>query len=713
MRFFIVVTILQKELLETLRDRRTLILMILLPMLVYPLCAIGVSKFQGSLSEARRAQSSKIAVWGELPAELQRSLEASRKLELSPWTGAPPEIRRDIEAGVHRPPAVPDLDTAEAEDDATAGEGEESKKDEPRPSRFQEPENPVQEAARAVVSRRDVEAVLVPWPPFSEAVSGGREGTISIYFDSVRRESTQARDRIERLLRIERRRILSAREVSGGLSKGFSTAIDVRARNVAPKKREVGQVLGAAMPMILILMALLGAFLPAIDLTAGEKERGTMQTLLCAPLHPIEIIWGKFLAVWSISLLTSLVNIISLALTFRRILPGEFDVAPSVYALMFALLVPVTFLISALFLALASFARGFKDGQNMLMPVYLPITLLSGLSSLPGVDLNRATSFIPVLNISLLIKAVFLGEAAPDLFLLTLGSSALYAALALVLAARVFEREHVLLGGRESARVLFGLSRRQGGEPSAAFSLTALGVILVVSFYASLALVRSGTVTQLVASQYGLFLLPTLVAIVAFGFSVRETLALRLPSLRAVAGSILVGLSSGVVAIGLLFRLVPVPESVGKKVGEQLLLQGQPLPVLLLLVAVTPALCEELLFRGLLFSGLRRLGWVPALIFSALLFAFAHATVYHLIPVTFLGLSLGYARLCTGSIASGMLIHALNNGLVISLLYYQPAWAESLFEDNVTPWRFTLAAIVVFALGIGLLRSSSKGSSLR
>jgi sodium transport system permease protein len=710
MRLVIVIAILRKELLETLRDRRTLVGLLLFPMLLYPLFALGLSMFESSASEARRARASRIAVWGELPAELQKSLEASGKLDLLPWAGAPAELRRGIEAEVHRPPPVPDPDVAEVEDDAAT---EEDRKDKPSPSRSHEPENPVLTAARASVSKRDVDAVLVPWPRFSEAVGGGREGTISIYFDSVRRESTLARDRLERLIRIERRRLISDREVRGGLAKGFSTAIDLLPRNVAPKKREIGQFLGAVLPMILISMALVGGMLPAIDLTAGEKERGTMQTLLCAPLHTIEIIWGKFLAVWTIALLTSLMNVISMALTFSRILPGEMEVALSIYALIFALLVPVTFLFSALFLALACFARDYKDGQTILMPAYLPLALLSGLTTLPGVELNAWTSFAPVLNISLLIKAVFLGDVAPDLILFTLGSSALYAALALLLAARVFEREHVLLGGKESARVLFGLSRRHGGEPSAAFSLTVLAVILVVTFYASLLLTDSGTIVTVLASQFGFFLLPTLGCIAAFGFGARETLALRPLSLRASAGSILVGLSGAVVAVGILFRLVPVPESFSKKLGEVLLLDGQPFPILLLVLAVTPAVCEELLFRGLLFSGLRRLGALPSLILSALLFGLAHLSIYRLAPTAFLGLVLGYARLRTGSIAPGMLIHALNNGLAITLLYYKPSWSEALVNDRVIPWKFTLPAFVVFAAGLMLLRGSAKGSALR
>jgi sodium transport system permease protein len=273
-----------------------------------------------------------------------------------------------------------------------------------------------------------------------------------------------------------------------------------------------------------------------------------------------------------------------------------------------------------------------------------------------------------------------------------------------VLAARVFEREHVLLGGREPLRTLLGLSRRQGGEPTAAFSLTAYGAIQVVFFYGSLLLARFGTLPQVVATQYGFFLLPTLGCVLAFGFSARQTLALRLPSPRALAGSILIGVSAGAVILGVIGRLISVPEPVAKKLGDLLLLDGQPLAVLLLLLALTPALCEELLFRGMLLSGLRRLGPLPALVLSALFFGLAHGSIYRLAPTTLLGLALGHARLRSGSIASGMVIHALNNGLALTLLYYRPGWAESLLEGATLPWSLTLAALVVFGAGIWLVR---------
>lgn len=693
MRLFIVWVILRKELTETLRDHRTLLRLLLIPILVYPLFAIGVSKLQGSGEEAREARSSRVAVWGELPEALKTRLTASGNLDLRPWEGAPATVKSALENGTLTP-ALPPLEP----------EPWAAKK--PKTT-WTEPENPVLTAARDQVEKRAIDAVLVPWAGLRAGVESGAEGPISIYFDSVRANSLLARERLGDALERARKEILTTRETTRGLPGGFTRAVSILPRNVAPPSRRVGQILGSMMPMMLILMSLLGGFLPAIDLTAGEKERGTMQTLLCAPLRPIEIITGKFLAVFAISLLTALTNVVSMSFTLGRILPGEVSISPSIYALTFVLLLPVSFLFSALFLALAVFARDFKDGQNVLMPVYLPITLLAGLTALPGIELDAFTAVAPILNIALLIKALFLGEAKADLILLALGSSALYAALALLLAARVFEREHVLLGGKDTARALFGLARRRGGSPSTAFSLTAFGAVFVVFFYGSLLLERFGAVPSLLLTQYGFFLLPAVGLVFLFGFSAKETLALHLPSPRGALAGVVLGLSAWAVAIGFLLRLVPVPESLAKGLGDLVLQGGKPFYVIFLLFALTPAICEELLFRGLLLSGLRKLGPIAAVLLSALLFGLAHASVYRLLPTAFLGAVIGVTRLRTRSILPGMVIHALNNGLALALLYYSPPWAGDLLAKGTLPWSLTLGGTAVFVVGLLLLPRSS------
>jgi sodium transport system permease protein len=699
MRIAIVLTILRKELTETLRDRRTLMMMVVLPVLLYPLMMIGFSKLQASQEEATAGRASTVAVWGANPAGLDAALAADPRVTRRAWAGVPAEIRAGLDGGTLARPALPKPPSPGRS--AAAG-GRLA-----RPPR--EPDHPVLLAARAALAARTADVVLVIWPDVARAMTDARAGSVSVYYDSVREDSVEARDRVERLLADYRRALVADRERARGLAEGFALGLDIRAANVAPESRVSGMVLGLFLPFLLITMSLLGGFYPAIDLTAGEKERNTMQTLLCAPLSPAEIIAGKFLAVWTIALLAALANVASLGATLLRIIPGEqLSVAPSTLALSFVMLVPVTLLTTAAFLAVAAFAKGFKDAQNFLTPIYMVLAMPASVTMLRGIELNAWTAFVPVVNIALLIKALLVAEAAPEMMFLVLLSSTAYAVLALLLAARVFEREQVLLGGRESLRSILGFERTGPAEPTPAFALTAFAAVLVLVFYASLLLRDAGIVTTLLVTEFAFFLAPALAFTAGFRFPFRATLALRRPPILGLVAGALIGLSAWTVAGGILIRLLPPPDSLVKAFERLLLLDGHdaPLWVVWLVVAVTPGVCEELFFRGLVLSGLRRLGAWPALLVCGLLFGLAHASIYRLLPTLVLGVLLTWLVWRTGSIWTSVLAHAINNGVAATLVY-RPEIAQWLgaASERYLDWRLTAAGCVVLAVGLWMLRS--------
>ena len=218
--------------------------------------------------------------------------------------------------------------------------------------------------------------------------------------------------------------IVAQRERARGLPEGFADPITLERRNTSSAVRRSGQLLGSLLPYILLTLSVLGGMYAAVDLTAGEKERGTMQTLLVAPIRPSEIVVAKFLAVWLLSMLSLVANLASLSLTVSRLLPANLPgVGAGNLLLAMAVLVPVTLTTSALFLALASFARDFRDGQTMLTPVYMAVALPAGVVALPTIELNAWTAFVPIVNVTLLIKALFLREASTDLVFLTLLSA--------------------------------------------------------------------------------------------------------------------------------------------------------------------------------------------------------------------------------------------------------------------------------------------------
>ncbi|HXJ71975.1 MAG TPA: CPBP family glutamic-type intramembrane protease, partial [Candidatus Dormibacteraeota bacterium] len=404
---------------------------------------------------------------------------------------------------------------------------------------------------------------------------------------------------------------------------------------MAQLQRKTGRILGMGLPFILIMLSATGALYAAIDLTAGEKDRATMQTLLCSPVHSLEIVAGKFLTVWCISLIAATANSTSLGLTIgSAVAASGLTLSPWTLLLVLPCLLPVTCTISALFLAVAVLARDAKDAGNFLGATLSVLVIPMGATLVPGVELNAWTSFVPLVNIGLLVKALFAGGAKPEFVFLALLGAATYALLALVLAARVFSQEQVLLGERGGLREMLRPSRRREMSPTITHALVTFAAVLVALFYGSLLLTKLGIIPAMLFTQYGLMLLPVILITMFLQLPPRSIFHLNRPHPRGVLGAALVGVSAGVGVAGLAIRVLPPEESVVRALEKLLMLGDQPAPlwVAWLVLAITPALCEETLFRGFIFSGLRRLGPVWAIVLSAFLFGVAHSSIYRLLP---------------------------------------------------------------------------------
>lgn len=704
MRWHLVLTLFRKEITETLRDRRTLLMAIGIPVLLYPLIAIALTKVQESQAEAQEAAKSRVAVWGTLPGSLADELAQAGKFELQPGLGLSPSLQKLMETGSLPPLPAEEEKGASAKEKATKP---------PSPAKATPADEPqVIVEARALVAERKSDAVLLLWPGFESSLASGGLSKAVILYDSVRDSSSKAHQRLGDLLVEFRKKEVRRREELRQLPAGFSKAVEVDARNVAPQERRVGHMIGSMLPFLMIVISASGGLYAAIDLTAGEKERNTLQTLLCAPLTSLEIILGKFLAAWLIVLITTLANLASMAATFARILSslGGLEASLSNYGVAFLVMLPVTFTVTALFLSVAVFARDFKDGQNLLTPMFMVLMLPLGATTLPGVELNAWTSFVPLVNIALLIRSVFLSEVRLELMFFALTSSAIYAGLALGFAARVFQQEQVLLGGRGSWRSIFSLTAHKSPVPTPGFALAAFSVTFVIVFYASHFLQGLNTVAMLLITQLGFFLAPNLAMAWRWGFSPTETYMLRPPPWQAILGAVLIGLTAWGVTAGIVTRVFPPPEGFSKSLEKVLLFEGLDIPLwcVWLLLGVTPAVCEELFFRGLVMGGFRKLGFWPALLTSSLLFAVAHSSIYRLLPTFILGMVLGFAAWRTRSLFTSILIHAINNSLLATFLH-KPEWLKALGLEGETSVPMWLAGVTLLGTlgGLWLVRKAN------
>lgn len=704
MRLPIIWTIYRKEFTEFLRDRVTFFVVVGLPLLLYPLgmlllgplLEVQMAKLQG---RPPRASITTLAIWGADAGSLVPWLAATNKgFKLEPGKGLPASLRREMEAGRWRPPVQTNQSPRELPFNL-----EFSTLLPPPPADVEAPL--LQAAVQKVLTLGQADVVLVVWPGFEAAIKGQDRAQVTVYFDSIKPRSVAASARVADELESFRKHLVRERQRARGLPAGFSTALTASTEDTAPAKRVLGDILGRAFPLLILALMLMGSLAVAADLTAGEKERGTLQTLLCAPIQPLEIMTGKFLVIWSISLIVVLANVSGLGFTILRLTSlASIQAAPfgTLFA-MCALLLPAGWVISAVFLAVGALARDNKDASLFLGLALLALFAPTALVLLPGMELNFRTSLIPLGNLTLLIRALMVGTAQAGPAALTLAASVAYAALALRCAALVFAREQVLLGGPISWRWLLRGDAHRPAVPTPGLVLLLFAVVMAGFFYAGLALLGQGRWGQVLVPQLGLMLLPVVVLAVARRFPLVETFSLRRPHWRSVIGSVLIGLTAGIAVAGLTPSFAKMPGWLTQEFVKLLLPGGQPgsLGVLWLLIAVTPAVCEELFFRGLVLSGLRRWGPWAAIGVSALLFGLLHSSIYRLLPTFVLGLVLGYTVWRSGSLYCSMLIHGLNNALAATLMWW--GGAAELEKSDAVPWSLTLVALVVVGIGLALL----------
>jgi len=270
-------------------------------------------------------------------------------------------------------------------------------------------------------------------------------------FEGELRSRAAART-IEKVVRDYRDQIVETRFQQHGLAATLLKPFVAERKNVASAERVTGSVLGLILPYFLITLCMTGALYPAIDLTAGEKERGTMETILASPVHRQELVGGKFLVVLTVALVTTMLAILSLGVTvlggatILQQINSKLVVAVSgrAAAAVFFLILPLAVLCSAVLLAVALAARSYREAQTYTMPLMFIVILPAMASFLPGVELNLRLALVPILNVSLVAKEILVGNYPWPLIGLIFGSTSLYAVIALFFAYRQFQKESVL-----------------------------------------------------------------------------------------------------------------------------------------------------------------------------------------------------------------------------------------------------------------------------
>jgi sodium transport system permease protein len=679
MNFSNVKLILAREVRDQLRDRRTLFMIFVLPVLLYPL--LGTAYFQMFQFQTRNSITVQIVGGGQLaaaPVPLVEGGEFSSRLFPNGAEGA--KLLK----------VVMSPDRTRAAGDAAAPGGV--------------PASAEAEAER-LIQNKEIDAALVFPPDFAKRIEDYRNAILHdaagkpangkpaaspvaeiprpmIIYNSSLERSEMASNRLTAVLDRWTDELGKSNIVAAGMPAEAVRPFEIQSSNLAGESAGVsGSVWSRILPVMLLLWAMTGAFYPAVDLCAGEKERGTLETLLSSPAQRSEIVVGKLLTIMAFSMITAALNLLCVGgtgfLVFREM--KNFGMPPALSVVWLSLaLIPVSALFSALCLALASFARSTKEGQYYLMPLLMLSLPLAMLPMSPGVELSLGNSLIPVSGLVLLLKTLLEGSYIQALQYLPIVLAVTLAAcwLAVRWAVEQFNKESVIF--RESERFAVGLwlrslRRDRGPTPSAAEGLFCAVVILAVTFVLrtwagrsdDFDIVRGTVVVQLAA-----ILTPAAVMALVLTGSPRQTLLLRLPRWRMVfaAAALAVALHPFIEAMGslvnYLYPMSPEMTEALKLLDSQF--ASTPLGLLIVFAALMPAICEELAFRGFILSGFRNLGgdW-RAIVASAVFFGAAHGILQHSINAAVMGIVLGYLAVRSGSLLPCVTFHFLHNAMIV------------------------------------------------
>lgn len=673
----------QKELKETIRDRRTIVTLLLMPLLLYPILSMALNRFL--LSAGDMAEGFTICVASE---EDQLRLE---EILLDPRSMPPEAILKASGDTVakFRVAVVQDV--------------------------------PLEE----LVEERQVD-VAIEIVPFT-ALNGASIKILAHQSDSnglaARRILTE---------RMQWFRLNHAENAATQTAPGFRQPFDLQVVDVG--EVESASMLGTIVPLVLVLMTITGAVYPAIDLTAGERERGTMEAVMASPVPRGYVLFSKYIAVVIVALLTALVNLTAMFTTLwagglLSMLTGAETFPWTAVLRILGLLVLFSSFYSALLLSLTSFAKSFKEAQAYLIPVMLISLAPAMLSLLPGADLSGALAIVPLVNIVLLARDVLSSTINPVGTVAAVTSTIAYAVAALSIASRLFGSDAVTRTSQQSIGSLFRRPKTASLVPSPQAATTMLALLVPIYFVVSNGLMRFVRSSDSIATE-SLLILNAAALVVTFGFvpffaallgrnQLSTTYRFRGSKTAGVAGKGIVLLGSILLGLGawaFAHEAFVFADAIGiggmsadkieqAQASVEKMREASPL-LLLAVFAVAPAVIEELCFRGYLFSSFAKvLTPTRTILVTGVLFGLFHVLTgsallfERFVPSTLMGLLIGWVAYRTGSVLPGIVIHFVHNGLLNLVIYYQDQLsflgADFESEGHLPPLWIAGASVIV------------------
>jgi len=401
-----IVTIYLKELKDSLRDRRTLISMIVVPTLLMPVIFfVGGTVMSKVVKKAKDEATTIMILGGADSPGVVAALKADSKFKV--------------------------IETAED--------------------------------FKKLISEKQIRLAVELPAGFEAALKTGEARTVTLYHYEGEMKSGMGVGEADRFFRNLREKTVETRLTDRGLPADLVKPFEIKRQNVAPPEKVGGNIIGGLVPYLIIILCFTGAMYPAIDLTAGEKERGTMETLLCSPVHRVNIVLGKYLMVMTASIATIALTLVSTTVSIliggNLLAGGSGEVAaksagggggfipiidPAGILGVFAMIAPVALFFAAVLLTISLAAKSYKEAQSYVSPLIIVVIMPAMMGMLPGVELTAKTALVPILNVCLACKEMLSGVWHWNYLALIFGSTGLYAAGAVMLCVWMFNREEVM-----------------------------------------------------------------------------------------------------------------------------------------------------------------------------------------------------------------------------------------------------------------------------
>lgn len=687
-------TLVKKEIMDILRDKKTLIIMVVVPLLLYPMIIIGMTMAMSMMVASQENSIHTVGyAGGEQEAkvvEVLKELYEENKEELA------------CELVFEQIEVVSKQEKASADEAKAVATGEKEGK----------------------INGADV------WLTVSE----NEQGTLytEIAYTSTNQDSNYAESALSELLTIYKENLLEDKLKKEGLTEEFLHPLEIESVDAASESESMGMSIGGSIGMMLVVTIMMGAFYPAVDVTTGEKERGTLETLLTLPVSNFQMIMSKYIAVALFACVTAILSLLALGGSVLFLMFGVSTelaeelkgIEPATILTMIPVLliamITTALLITAVCMCFCVFAKSMKEANNYSTAVMLIIMFASMVGMIPSAELNICTALIPFVNISLLIKQIAAQQFAFSLAGVTILVNFAYSVLIIWILAKMYDSEDVLFNDGFRSFKLFQKRGdiEAGTVPDVGDLIISIVVVLLLSLYLGTAVSVRSPFGGTVASQLIILTVP-LFMVWYMKSKPKELFCMKKPQKGTVIGAVLLYIGTfclEMAVTGVLTELFPTSTENVQYTFEILL--EQPTILVILVMALMPAVGEEIFFRGFLYGGFRhKYGVKWGIVISAVIFGAFHMSLVKLLPTAMLGACFAYILSVTGSIYIGMTLHFVNNAFLM-LQMKEPETIGKLLpilmkeELKIADMLYFLGiGIVCAAVGLYLLRRRKEVSA--